>query len=124
MKHLHYILLALIGLVLVLVGCQFGRGIWEGMTDKEEQQIAQVLLTQLNEVIDQAKKTGSIDGVKSIEVMETMKDFVRQTQAGKMNLWEFIGYVIGIATGTYLATRKIRLMLANGIGKNNETKNS
>ncbi len=115
MKALYFILISLLGLLLILAGCQVARGFWHGVNDVTEQQKAQQLMDQINQTIETTKQTGTVDMAKFLQILEAMKAFSATATDNKMGLLEFFGYIMGISVASYLGTRKLRLVLTDMI---------
>jgi len=74
---------------LLLSGCYLGKEFWAGVGNTAKG------IVQGSEILRQAQDDNFIN-----------------------NWWQFIGSVISLAAGTYLVTRKIRLLILNFLSNN------
>lgn len=98
-----------LGMMLIVIsGCAF----FEGMLgiDKTPTSGQQGGADQMIGVLDKAVKDGVIDINTAKLIVESIRE---ESNKNKTPWWEELLYMVGVAAGTYLGTRKIRTSLSS-----------
>lgn len=103
MKRNKIILITIVSIIVLgLLGCAFFKGMIG--VDKPTNQPTVNNLTELKKIVEEAKTTGNIDMSKLLVVLDGLANNTEE----KETWYNQILYLVGIAAGTYLGTRKIR----------------